>query len=43
MAVRDALKAASVANDKMELQESTEIIGGSTSAAEGRRAEVSLK
>ena len=42
MAVREALKAAGVADDKVELQKPTDITAGSTSAAEGRRVEVSL-
>ena len=42
-AVRDALKAGGVAEDKIELQKPTDITAGSTSAAEGRRVEVSLQ
>ncbi len=42
-AVRDALKAAGVAEDKIDLQKPTDITAGSTSAAEGRRVEVSLQ
>ena len=42
-AVRDAFKAAGVAEDKIELQKPTDITAGSTSAAEGRRVEVSLQ
>ncbi|MEQ1596878.1 MAG: sodium-translocating pyrophosphatase [Casimicrobium sp.] len=41
-AVRDALKAAGVADDKVELKKPADITAGSTSAAEGRRVEVSL-
>ena len=43
MAVRDAFKAAGVAEDKIDLQKPTDITAGSTSAAEGRRVEVSLQ
>ena len=43
LAVRDALKAAGIAEDKIELQKPTDITAGSTSAAEGRRVEVSLQ
>ena len=43
IAVRDALKAGGVAEDKIELQKPTDITAGSTSAAEGRRVEVSLQ
>ncbi len=42
-AVRDAFKAAGVAEDKIDLQKPTDITAGSTSAAEGRRVEVSLQ
>ncbi len=42
-AVRDALKAAGVAEDKIDLQKPTDITAGATSAAEGRRVEVSLQ
>ena len=43
MAVRDAFKAAGVAEDKIDLQKPTDITAGSTSAAEGLRVEVCLQ
>jgi K(+)-stimulated pyrophosphate-energized sodium pump len=43
IAVRDALKAAGVAEDKIELVKPEDIKAGATTAAEGRRVEVSLK
>jgi len=43
LAVRDALKAGGVAEDKIELQKPADITAGSASAAEGRRVEVSLQ
>ena len=43
MAVRDALNAGGVPEDKIDLQKPTDITAGSTSAAEGRRVEVSLQ
>jgi K(+)-stimulated pyrophosphate-energized sodium pump len=42
-AVRDALKAAGVAEDKIELKKPEDLTAGATSAAEGRRVEVSLQ
>ena len=43
-AVRDALKAAGVAEDKIELKKKPEdLTAGATSAAEGRRVEVTLQ
>ncbi len=42
-AVRDALKAGGVAEDKIEMQKPTDITAGATSSAEGRRVEVSLQ
>jgi K(+)-stimulated pyrophosphate-energized sodium pump len=42
-AVRDLLKANGVADDQLELVKPADITAGSTSAAEGRRVEVSLK
>ena len=42
-AVRDALKAAGVADDKIELKKPEDLTAGATSAAEGRRVEVSLQ
>ena len=42
-AVRDALKAAGVAEDKIELVKPVDLTAGATSAAEGRRVEVSLQ
>ena len=41
-AVREALKAAGVADDKVEMKKPEDITAGATSAAEGRRVEVSL-
>ena len=41
-AVRDLLKAAGVAEDKIELKKPDDIKAGATSAAEGRRVEVAL-
>ncbi len=41
-AVRDLLKASGVAEDKIELKKPEDISAGATSAAEGRRVEVSL-
>ena len=40
--VREALKAAGVADDKVEMKKPEDITAGATSAAEGRRVEVSL-
>ena len=42
-AVRDAFKAAGVAEDKIELKKPEDLTAGATSAAEGRRVEVSLQ
>ncbi len=42
-AVRDALKAAGVAEDKIELKKPEDLTAGATSAAEGRRVEVTLQ
>ena len=42
-AVRDALKAAGVAEDKIELKKPEDVTAGATSAVEGRRVEVSLQ
>jgi K(+)-stimulated pyrophosphate-energized sodium pump len=42
-AVRDALKAAGIAEDKIELKKPEDVTAGATSAAEGRRVEVSLQ
>ena len=42
-AVRDALKAGGVAEDKIDMKKPTDITAGSTNAAEGRRVEVSLQ
>ena len=42
-AVRDAFTTAGVAEDKIDLQKPTDVTAGSTSAAEGRRVEVSLQ
>ncbi len=42
-AVRDALKAGGVAEDKIDMQKPADITAGSTNAAEGRRVEVSLQ
>ena len=42
-AVRDALKAAGVAEDKIEMVKPVDLTVGATSAAEGRRVEVSLQ
>jgi K(+)-stimulated pyrophosphate-energized sodium pump len=41
-AVRDLLKANGVADDKIELKKPEDIKAGATSAAEGRRVEVTL-
>ena len=41
-AVRDLLKAGGVAEDKIELKKPEDIKAGATSAAEGRRVEVTL-
>jgi K(+)-stimulated pyrophosphate-energized sodium pump len=42
-AVRDAFKAAGIAEDKIELKKPEDVTAGATSAAEGRRVEVSLQ
>ncbi|HQA35679.1 MAG TPA: OmpA family protein, partial [Casimicrobium huifangae] len=42
-AVRDALKAAGVAEDKIELKKPEDLTAGATSASEGRRVEVTLQ
>ncbi len=42
-AVRDALKTAGIAEDKIELKKPEDVTAGATSAAEGRRVEVSLQ
>ncbi len=42
-AVRDAFKAAGVAEDKIELKKPEDLTAGATSAAEGRRVEVALQ
>ena len=42
-AVRDALKSAGIAEDKIELKKPEDLTAGATSAAEGRRVEVSLQ
>ncbi len=42
-AVRDLLKASGVADDKVELKKPEDIKAGATSAAEGRRVEVTLQ
>jgi outer membrane protein OmpA-like peptidoglycan-associated protein len=42
-AVRDLIQSLGVAADKIELQKPADITAGSTSAAEGRRVEVTLK
>ena len=43
MAVRDLLKASGVNDDQIELRKPEDITAGATSAAEGRRVEVTLQ